>query len=372
MMTTDEKWMLSALQQAEMAAADGEVPVGAVIVRNGVLIAAAHNQRESHKNALCHAELSAIEQACTVCGGWRLEDCEMYVTLEPCPMCAGAVINARLKRVIYGSADKKAGSCHSVVNLFSLPYPYRPECTGGVLEERCTALLSDFFRRKRHERSEQNKKGIIFDLDGTLWDSVEPVVSAWNSVLQTKGHPLTIEKMKSLMGKTLSEIAAVLLPDLSPVAAQSAMEECCRATDTLLSQQGGQLYDGMEETLSALQKHYALYLVSNCSTGYLDAFFQAHGLQKYFSDSETNGRTGRSKAENIRLVMKRNHLNKAVYVGDTESDRIAAQTAGLPFIYAAYGFGKPKSFPAVIHSPQELPAVVQTLLDENNTPVDSP
>ncbi|HCA54231.1 MAG TPA: tRNA-specific adenosine deaminase, partial [Ruminococcaceae bacterium] len=107
-MTTDEKWMLSALQQAEMAAADGEVPVGAVIVRNGVLIAAAHNQRESHKNALCHAELSAIEQACTVCGGWRLEDCEMYVTLEPCPMCAGAVINARLKRVIYGSADKKA------------------------------------------------------------------------------------------------------------------------------------------------------------------------------------------------------------------------------------------------------------------------
>lgn len=367
-MTTDEKWMSEALRQARIAAEAGEVPVGAVIVRNGTVIAAACNQRESRRNALCHAELSAIEQACTVCGGWRLEDCTLYVTLEPCPMCAGAAVNARLKRVVYGSADPKTGSCHSVVDLFSLPYPHQPVCVGGVLEESCTALLTDFFRSQRRQQRQRIKQGVIFSLDGTLWDSLSQMVPAWNSVLQPRGYALTVERMKDFMGKTLSEIAAQLLPDMPTAAALAVMDECCRVGNDLLRQQGGQLYDGIEQALSALQEDYPLYLVSNCGTEYLDAFFQAHGLQRYFSDYETNGRTGRSKAENIRLVMKRSRLTQAVYVGSTEADRIAAQTAGLSFVYAAYGFGKPKACQAVIHTPAELPAVISQLLKDREKP----
>lgn len=141
--------MREALRLAREAAADGEVPVGAVVVRDGAVVASGRNRRESGKNALCHAEMEAIDGACRVLGGWRLWQCELFVTLEPCPMCAGAAINARLRRVVFGARDPKAGSCGSVINLFCLPYNHRPALTGGVLEGECSALLTDFFRRLR-------------------------------------------------------------------------------------------------------------------------------------------------------------------------------------------------------------------------------
>ena len=152
MMEREEAFMREALKLAREAAADGEVPVGAVVVKDNTVIAVGRNRRETAKNALCHAELEAIHNACVQLGGWRLWQCELYVTLEPCPMCAGAIINARIPRVIFGASDQKAGSCGSVVNLFELPYNHKPELVGGVLADECAALLTEFFRKLRDKK----------------------------------------------------------------------------------------------------------------------------------------------------------------------------------------------------------------------------
>lgn len=151
-MEQNELFMREALRLAEEAAKEGEVPVGAVIVRNGEIVSEGRNRRETGKTALGHAELEAIGKACALLGGWRLWQCTLYVTLEPCPMCAGAIINARIPRVVYGARDPKAGSCGSVVDLFSLPYNHKPEVVSGVLEAECAALLTEFFRKLRENR----------------------------------------------------------------------------------------------------------------------------------------------------------------------------------------------------------------------------
>lgn len=150
-MDRDEFFLREALKLARAAADEGEVPVGAVIVKDDTVIAVGRNRRETGKNALCHAELEAINQACKALGGWRLWQCELFVTLEPCPMCAGAIINARIPRVVFGARDKKAGSCGSVINLFELPYNHKPELVGGVLEDECARLLTDFFKQLRRK-----------------------------------------------------------------------------------------------------------------------------------------------------------------------------------------------------------------------------
>lgn len=148
---TDEKFMRIAMEQARLAALEGEVPVGAAIVKDGEVISVGRNRRELGKNALAHAELEAIDGACRALGGWRLWQCDLYVTLEPCPMCTGAIINARIRRLIYGASDRKAGSCGSVVNLFDLPYNHKPIMISGCLGDECSAMLTEFFRdlRKR-------------------------------------------------------------------------------------------------------------------------------------------------------------------------------------------------------------------------------
>ena len=145
-----EKYMLEALKEAEKAALLGEVPVGAVIVRDGEIIARAHNLRETEKNALCHAETSAIESACRILGGWRLIRCTLYVTLEPCPMCAGAIINARIPAVIYGAKDPKAGAFGSVINLNSYPLNHKTIVFEGIMERECREILVNFFKLKRN------------------------------------------------------------------------------------------------------------------------------------------------------------------------------------------------------------------------------
>ena len=144
-------YMQEALALAKEAAAEGEVPVGCVIVRDGVIVGRGRNRREQDKTALAHAECDAIRQACETLGGWRLWDCTLYVTLEPCPMCAGAIINARIPRVVFGASDTKCGACGSVCDLFSMEFNHHPEVTKGVLEEECAAVLSDFFRDLRVE-----------------------------------------------------------------------------------------------------------------------------------------------------------------------------------------------------------------------------
>ena len=145
----DEVFMEAALALAREAFAEGEVPVGCVIVRIGTIVGRGRNRRETEKTALGHGEIEAIADACRNVGGWRLWDCTLYVTLEPCPMCAGAIINARIPRVVYGASDAKAGSCGSVCDLFSMNYNHHPQVESGVLEEACGELLREFFAQLR-------------------------------------------------------------------------------------------------------------------------------------------------------------------------------------------------------------------------------
>ncbi len=146
---TDADFMRQAISLAQAAADEGEVPVGAVIVRNGEVIATGRNRRELGRNALYHAEIEAINNACRALGGWRLPGCTLYVTLEPCPMCAGAVINARIERVVFGAFDRKAGSVGSVTDLFTFPYNWKPEVRAGCMEDECAEMLSAFFKKLR-------------------------------------------------------------------------------------------------------------------------------------------------------------------------------------------------------------------------------
>ena len=148
----DELFMQQALELARTAAAEGEVPVGCVIVQDGTVIGRGHNRRETGRSALAHAEIEAIAEACRRLGGWRLWECELFVTLEPCPMCAGAIINSRIKRVVFGAYDPKAGSCGSVNNLFSFPYNHSPEVEGGFMQDECALLLKQFFAELRRTK----------------------------------------------------------------------------------------------------------------------------------------------------------------------------------------------------------------------------
>ena len=152
---TDFDFMNLAIEQAKLSADELEVPVGAVIVRNGEVVSVGRNRRENGKNALAHAEIEAIDLACKKLGGWRLWECEMYVTLEPCPMCTGAIINSRIRRLVFGASDYKAGSCGSVVNLFDLPYNHKPEVLSGFMQEECSAILMDFFANLRKIKSQK-------------------------------------------------------------------------------------------------------------------------------------------------------------------------------------------------------------------------
>ncbi len=138
-----------ALEQARLAANLNETPIGAVLVWEGEVVASAFNRRELDRIATAHAEILAINEACRKLGGWRLHKATLYVTLEPCPMCAGAIINARIKRVVYGASDRKAGCCGSILDLFREPFNHHPEVTGGILAEESAALLSSFFKKLR-------------------------------------------------------------------------------------------------------------------------------------------------------------------------------------------------------------------------------
>ena len=149
MFSRDEEYMSAALSEAVMGATIGEVPVGAVIVKDGEIIAAAHNMRENGGGAAAHAEMLVINEACEAIGSWRLSGCELYVTLEPCPMCAGAIINSRLDRVVFGAKDPRMGAMGSVIDLNNYPLGHKVKVESGVLAEESLGLLSEFFKEKR-------------------------------------------------------------------------------------------------------------------------------------------------------------------------------------------------------------------------------
>lgn len=147
----NKRFMQAAIEQAILAAQNGEVPIGAVVVKDGNIIAAEHNRCEERKDPVAHAELLAIQSACRAVGDFRLTGAALYVTLEPCPMCAGAAVNARLSEIVFGAADPVKGALGSVCNLYSYHFPNRPEVFGGIEEKRCAALLQEFFRQRRRQ-----------------------------------------------------------------------------------------------------------------------------------------------------------------------------------------------------------------------------
>lgn len=149
----DEKYMKEAIKQAKKAESIDEVPIGAVIVHNDKIIARAHNLRESKQNSIAHAEVIAIQKACKKLGSWRLENCTLYVTLEPCPMCSGAILQSRIKRVVYGAADPKGGCIESCMKMYEMNgFNHYPDVTSGILKDECSELLKNFFKKKRETK----------------------------------------------------------------------------------------------------------------------------------------------------------------------------------------------------------------------------
>lgn len=204
------------------------------------------------------------------------------------------------------------------------------------------------------------KVGIVFDMDGTLWDSTEQIWISWKSVLDEYGVSLSMEKLKSLMGKTMDVIGESILPDVSKKERDEIFERCYQVENEYLRNHGGVLYPELEKTLAKLKEKYPLYIVSNCQSGYIEAFLEYHKLGQYFEDFECFGNTGKGKAENEKILAERNHLERVIYVGDIQGDYEATMEAGFEFVYAAYGFGNVEADVKKVTAFSKLP----DLLDE--------
>lgn len=204
---------------------------------------------------------------------------------------------------------------------------------------------------------------ILFDLDGTLWDAVPEVAKSWTLGLRQLGidrPPITAEELFPCMGLLLPDIVDRLVPGLDPDGQNRVIAHCCKVENEYLAQHGAALYPGEEKVLAALSQKYPLFVVSNCEKGYIEAYFAGTGMGKYFTGFESAGNTGLTKAENIALVTNRHGLKKPVYVGDTALDHKSSSQAGVPFIFAAYGFGRVENVPA-IQSLEELEGLLEKL-----------
>ncbi|UOQ92298.1 HAD family hydrolase [Halobacillus shinanisalinarum] len=198
---------------------------------------------------------------------------------------------------------------------------------------------------------------IIFDLDGTIWDSIDTVLNAWNSTIKENDQikrELTRKDLEGTMGLQMNDISRKLFPYLDDDTRKQLIKECCNVENEYLEKQGGVLYKNVENVLKELSQKYKLYIVSNCQSGYIEAFYKYHNLERYFLDFENPGRTGLSKGENINLIIERNNLSKPFYVGDTEGDLKAARYAGIPFVYAKYGFGQVSEYDDVLEKFDDL------------------
>ena len=209
------------------------------------------------------------------------------------------------------------------------------------------------------------KKAIIFDMDGTLWDTTPLIYEVWNATLQkhedTKHLHLSLEEIRGLMGKTMYEIGTAIFPGFTVERMEEIFTECTDDEDNALVLRGGELYPGLEDTLKSLKEKYHLYIVSNGQEKYAENFINFYGFEDLFEDEETFGRTKLSKADNIKLMIKRNNVDEAVYIGDTHQDETSAREAGVPFIFAAYGFGTAEAPDRIINSLVELPAVLEEM-----------
>lgn len=209
------------------------------------------------------------------------------------------------------------------------------------------------------------RKGIIFDMDGTLWDSAEQVAESWNAVLKQKYKDInvriTAEDMYRVMGKTMDVLGRIIFPDVEDERREKLLLDCYQYENEYLSEHGGKLYPDLEKVWQQLSEDYDLYIVSNCQKGYIEAFLEYFGFGKYIKDTECYGNNEKSKGENIRLVVERNQIKDAVYVGDIQGDYDASKEAGVKFIHAAYGFGTIDDEVPYINSLKELPEVVEKI-----------
>ena len=210
------------------------------------------------------------------------------------------------------------------------------------------------------------KKGIIFDLDGTLWDACAKIAESWNICVKEKMPDLEVElteeDLRGACGLTMTAIGDKLFPMVDEQERGDLTQACCDYEVEYLHTRGGQVYEGLEQTLERLKEDYSLYIVSNCQDGYIECFLDWSGLGDYFADTECFGRTGQEKDRNIVLLKERNGLDRAFYVGDTATDRASAAAANLPFVHAAYGFGTAKNADAVISDISQLPGAAAKLL----------
>lgn len=209
--------------------------------------------------------------------------------------------------------------------------------------------------------------GILFDLDGTLWDARESICLTWNTVI-SENYP-ELRRLKpgdfdSQLGKLLPDIGHSLFPEASDEMIEDILTKCQQKENEIITERGGKLFEGLEPMLGQLAVNAKLFIVSNCQGGYIEAFFAAHGLQKYFADWQDSGAPGSKKSTNIRRVVERNGLQRPVYVGDTQLDGQSAYEAGTAFIWASYGFGKAERFDAELDDVRKLPALCKTLSEK--------
>ena len=213
----------------------------------------------------------------------------------------------------------------------------------------------------------KTKLGIIFDMDGTLWDSSEGVAKSWTEIVEQEyrdRQEVTSGEIQGVMGRTMDQIAAALFSNLPEEKRMELLEKCCENENAYLRTHGGVLYDGLEDALKLLKEKYHLYIVSNCQSGYIEAFLEYYGFQKYFEDIECYGNNGLEKCENIQKVVERNGLTDSVYVGDIQGDYDASVKAGVKFIHAAYGFGIVRQDVPRVQSISELVSAVETVFGD--------
>lgn len=206
-------------------------------------------------------------------------------------------------------------------------------------------------------------EAILFDLDGTMWNAVDGILRTWNEVVakhpECRKGPISGEELSGCLGLPMTTIAERLFPGTTPGEQQVLMDECCELENVYLSVHGGILYPKLEQTLLELKKSYRLFVVSNCQKGYIESFIKAHGLEKCFDDIECWGNNLLPKGENNKLIMKRNHVTRAVYVGDTAGDEESARVAGIPFVWASYGFGRAAAPDYVLPEFAKLPEIME-------------
>jgi len=210
------------------------------------------------------------------------------------------------------------------------------------------------------------KKAILFDLDGTLWNSMPQIVESFNRALARRpelARQITLTELQGWMGMDKFRLAVAMLPDLPPEERLTVLDECFEEELAWLRQSHGQPYPYLEEALERLSRDHFLAIISNCQKGYIETFLDTIGVGKYIGDHECFEATGRPKGENIRLVMERSGIERAIYLGDTQGDLDAADLAGVPFVYAAYGFGTVDRETPAIHSLKELPDLASELLN---------